>query len=68
MAVHVVVFMPKSKLSFRDLMNWVWFVMKTRQDSNMINCTGAAYTENETKLLQPIRSGVTYAENETRLS
>ena len=49
-------------------MNWVWFVMKTRQDSNMINCTGAAYTENETKLLQPIRSGVTYAENETRLS
>ena len=42
--------------------------MKTRQENDMIDCTGVTYVENKTRLLQPIRLGATYAKNETRLS
>ena len=66
--IRIVVFMLKLKLSCRDLTNQVWSITKTRQENDMIDCTGVTYVENKTRLLQPIRLGATYAKNETRLS
>ena len=66
--IRIVVFMLKLKLSCRDLTNQVWSITKTRQENDMIYCTGVTYVENKTRLLQPIRLGATYAKNETRLS
>lgn len=42
--------MPKLKLNYWDLSNQVQYVMKTRQDNDIINRTGAVYAKNETKL------------------
>ena len=40
----------KSKLNYRDLSNYVWYVMKTKQDNDATNCTGAIYDENDNEL------------------
>ena len=50
--------MSKLKQNYKDLFDWVWFVMKTRQDNDMIDGTSAFYAENNTKPSWPIRSGV----------
>ena len=50
--------MPKLKLNYRDLFEQVQFVMKTRQDNDVTNCTGAVYTENEIELSWLIRSSI----------
>ena len=41
--------MSKSKLNYQDLSNWVWSVMKTKQDNDMTDRTGVIYAKNETK-------------------
>ena len=38
----------KLKLKFWNLSDYVWSVMKTRQDNDMTNHIGAVYTKNET--------------------
>ena len=43
--------MRKSKLNFRGLFDRVHYVMKTRQDNDVIDCMGSLYTENNTELL-----------------
>ena len=35
----------------------------TRQDNNVIDCIGAIYAKNETKLSWSIKSGAIYGEN-----
>ena len=50
----------KMQLSCHDQSNRVWSMMKTRQDKDMINSTGAIYTENEIELLWFIGSSVVY--------
>ena len=41
----------------------VWFVMKTRQDNDMIKRIGAVYAKNDIELLGPIGLDVVYDEN-----
>ena len=41
--------------------------MKTWQDNNMTNCTGAVNTKNEIKLQWRIRLGTPYGENKIGL-
>ena len=43
--------MLKPKLNFWDLFDRVRSVMKTRQDNDMTNRTGAFYTKNDIELL-----------------
>ena len=57
--------MLKPKLNFWDLFDRVHSVMKTRQDNDMTNRTGAFYTKNDIELLWPIRLGVIYDKNKT---
>ena len=38
------------KLNCHDWFFMVWFMIKTRQNNNVIDHTGAVYVENETKL------------------
>ena len=40
--------------------------MKTNQDNNVTNRTCTVYTENDTELSWPIRSGTVYDENQIR--
>lgn len=40
-------------------------MMKTRQDNDMIDCTGPLYIENETKLLWLNRQGTVYDVDKT---
>ena len=58
--------MLKSKLNFWDLFDRVRSVMKTRQDNDMTNRTGALYTKNDIELLWPIGLGVIYDKSKTR--
>lgn len=44
----------KTKLSYHDQSNQVWFVTKTKQDNDMADRVGLVYIETETKLLGPI--------------
>ena len=44
----------KPKLSYGDQLDWVWSVVKTRQDNNLINCISMFYAEIETELSGPI--------------
>ena len=39
--------MPKPKLKYWDLFDQVWFVIKTKQDNGVVDCTSAVYAENE---------------------
>ena len=41
----------KSKLNYWGLSDQVWFVMKIKQDNDLINHIGMVYTKNETKML-----------------
>ena len=43
--------MSKLKLNSQDLFDQVQFMMKTRQDNDVIDRTSAIYVENEIKLL-----------------
>ena len=55
-------------MNYRDPSDWVQFVMKIRNDNDMIDHKSVVYAENETKLLSPIESDAVYIENETKLS
>ena len=46
-----------------DRFDLVQYVMKTRQDNNMIDRTGVINVENDNELSWPIRSGVDCDEN-----
>ena len=48
---------PKTKLSYHDWFDGVWFVMKTKQDNDMIDCIGLVKVETKTKLLEFIWLG-----------
>ena len=41
---------PNLKLSCHDRSNWMWSMMKIRQDNEMIDHTIAVYAENEIEL------------------
>ena len=55
--------MPKSKLNYWDLLDCVQSMMKIKQDNNMIDYKGMVYIETKTKLLGPIKPGVTCYQN-----
>ena len=57
--------MSKMKLICRGWSNWVQYVTKTRQDSDMTDGIGLVYIETDTKLLGPIWPGAIYEENQT---
>ena len=45
---------------WRNWLDQVWFVTKTRQDNDLTNRRGATSIENETELSWSIRLGVVY--------
>ena len=55
---------PKTKLSYCDQLDCVRFVMKARQDNDLIDHLGMFYTKNDIELTLPIRSGVDCDENQ----
>ena len=55
--------MPEKKLSCRDRLNYVWFVMKTKQDNDVIDHIGLVYVKTETELLGPFWAGAVCDEN-----
>ena len=58
--------MLKPKQNCQDLFDWVQYVMKTRQDNDVIDYTGLVYTKKETELLWPIGLGAICDENQIR--
>ena len=58
--------MKKMKLNYCDWSDQVWYVMKTKQDNDMIDCIGAVYNGNDIEQLEPIRPDVIFDENQTR--
>ena len=54
---------PHDRLYRCGLFEQVRFVMKTRQDNDVTNCTGMVYAENEIELSWPIRSNIDCDEN-----
>ena len=50
--------MLKMKLSFRDWSNWVQYVIKTRQDNNVIVSIGLVYAKIEAELSGSIEPSV----------
>lgn len=59
-------FMPKTMSSYCDWLNQVQFVMKTRQNKDMINCIGVVYAKIETILSGPIWLCAVCDKNQTR--
>ena len=57
--------MPKMKLSFRELLDRVRYVIKTIQDNVMTNRIGLIYVETKTELLRPIEQGTVSYEDQT---
>lgn len=55
-------FTLKLKLNCLKLFDQVWFVMKTKQDNNVTDQTGALYVENDIELSWPIGPGAVYDE------
>ena len=53
----------RMKLNYKDLSDKVSYMMKTRQENEITDCTGAVYAENKTKLSSPIRHGAVCDEN-----
>ena len=47
----------KKKLSCRNQSNWVWSVIKIKQDNDVINHIGLVYVKNDIELLGPIGPG-----------
>ena len=45
----------KTILYYRDLLDHVRSMMKTKQDNDMINRIGIIYTKNKTELSEPIK-------------
>ena len=45
----------KTILYYRDLLDHVRSMMKTKQDNDMINRIGVIYTKNKTELSEPIK-------------
>ena len=45
---------PKTILNCHNLSGLLQFVMKTRQNNDMIDCIGVVYAKTKTKLLGPI--------------
>ena len=58
-------FMPKVKLSYRDQVDQVWSVTKTKQDNNVTDRIGLVYDKFKTERSAPIRSGAVCDENQT---
>ena len=56
--------MIKMKLSCSDRLDRVWFVTKTRQNNDVIDCIGVVYAETKTKLLGPIKPGAVCYDNQ----
>lgn len=56
--------MPKTKLSFLDLLDRVWSVIKTIQDNDMTNHISLVYIETKIELLRPIELSVGCYKNE----
>ena len=54
--------MPKPKMNYRNLSNQVQYVMKTRQDNNMIDHVDTVYAEKDTKLSWHVGLGADYDE------
>ena len=52
----------KLKLNYRDQLDQVLYMMKTRQDNDVTDCISLAYTKIETELLRPIWTGTIYDE------
>lgn len=42
--------MPKMGLNIYERSDRIWYIMKTRQDNDVTEGTGAVYDENETRL------------------
>ena len=55
--------MPKLKPNRQYLSDRVWFMMKTRQDNDITDCTGVIYAKNDDELLWLIEQDVVYDEN-----
>ena len=55
---------PKTKLSYRDRLDRVSFVMKTKQENDVIDRIGAVYAKNDNELLSSIKSGADSDENQ----
>ena len=43
-------FMTKPKVNCQDLSDWVWSMMKTKQDNYMIDGTSVVYAESDNEL------------------
>ena len=56
----------KTKLSYPDRSNWVWYVMKIEQENFITNRTNSIYDENDTKPSWSIEPSVDYNENQKR--
>ena len=57
-------FILKTKLSFHDRLDWVWSIIKTRQDNNVKGCNGAIYAKNDIELSWSIESGADCDKNQ----
>lgn len=57
--------MLKMKLNCHDQSSQVRYVMKTKKDNDMTDCTEVIYTKNKTELSWPIGPGVVCDENQT---
>lgn len=57
--------MLKMKLSYRDWLDWLKFVKKTRQDNDVSNSKYVVYIENETNLSCLIKPSGVCVENQT---
>ena len=57
MTDHISLVYVETKTKLSGLVNWVWFVMKTRQDNDVTHCIGAIYVENDNEVswsIEPI--------------
>lgn len=56
---------PKTKLSYGNRLDRVWFMTKTRQDNDLIDHIGLVYVKNDIELSRLIWLTVIYDKNET---
>ena len=55
--------MPKKIINNSDWLDWLWSMMKARQDKDMTNRTSAFYAENKTEMSWPIGLSAVCDEN-----
>ena len=56
---------PKTILNCRDWLYWMWYIMKTRKNNDMIDCIGVVYTKNKIELSWLIGQGAVYDKKQT---